>query len=444
MVINKIFNTKYFPVLLFCLAFIIRFVWVYIKYRSNVMINFSDDKGYFDLAVEIIKNGKILYSSDLHLYASAVGPGLLWILSIIILIFGDSWLAIFFISSIISALIPVGIYYLSKSIFSLKVAVFASLYSCFYIWYVLFSATSGKDIWMSFFLLLSIYLLVSLFERKRFTYIKFIFLTFIFAFSFHFDERFLIFTPILLLYIIFSESIFYKKVSLTKALFFIILIVIFSLPWTIRNSNEYDKIVIVSTRIERFTDKIFGYTTKESPFDDLYKLKGRYYIYPFQIDSIIDGSRLFTDGGYRISEEQRNAMKSGLIPEPLSNLDQILIRLNDFIFPIQIHDQFKGMGYTFVGKSQKRNLLYISFYVPIFVLSFIGFYYLHNHNKRIFWLFLSIIIVYTVLHVFLIPFTTHRYRLPLDFIFIIVGWFGFFELLKRLQFLKGDSGELSL
>jgi hypothetical protein len=162
-------------------------------------------------------------------------------------------------------------------------------------------------------------------------------------------------------------------------------------------------------------------------FNDIY---GVYYIHEHQFDSVIAGHKTHTDRGRKISPEMVKAMKRGELPKPLTGIKAMWVRTLSMLEPIQIKGRYERSGYFYYMKSLKHNIATFLFYGILFLFSFPGFYYLYQLNRKVFYIFLFVILSYTFIHALAIPYTNWRYRLPLDSIFIIVGWLGIVNVFR--------------
>jgi 4-amino-4-deoxy-L-arabinose transferase-like glycosyltransferase len=421
----------------FISSLILRFAYAIYVFLKQPL---DENNAYFLLAKKIVEQGAAFYetSSD---YLDATGPGLPWINAITMFIFGENWLGIFFITSVISSLITVFIFKVALLATDKATASFAALWSSVYIFYIMFSASAGKDLWMAFLLIVIIYLLLRLFYKKQFSIFGFVLLLVIFVFSFHLDERLFIFSPFIFFYILCSETKKFSSFRITKSFSFFIGIILLMLPWGIRNYKRYNKIVIISTRTERLTDKIFGYRPRQNVLDGAYELKSEYYIHDYQIDSVLNGTKTITDYGYEISKAQREFMHKGNLPKPFTPKEAFFSRIFSMLRPVQFGGNWERSGYYYYEKSRKHNIVSFLFYGIILFFSFPGFYFLYKKNKNVFYLFIITIFIYTMIHVLTIPYTNWRYRLPLDSIFIIVGCFGLTKLIEN-RYKKVSSIEL--
>ena len=164
-IINKIeqISERKTSLFIFLFTFALRVLFVVFSFLYNVMDSFADDKGYFYLAKEIVQRGKVFYDTNIHLYAEMLGPGLPWINALTISLFGDHWLPIFIVSAGFSALITFLTYKTARLFLEKTPSLFAGIWSSFYFFYYDFSATAGKEIYLSFFFISILYLLIKIF-----------------------------------------------------------------------------------------------------------------------------------------------------------------------------------------------------------------------------------------------------------------------------------------
>ena len=135
-------------------------------------------------------------------------------------------------------------------------------------------------------------------------------------------------------------------------------------------------------------------------------------------------ARLLRNDGIVISNAQVEAMKKGNLPRNFSYAEAVWSRFKIMIRPVQFGGDYERTGNYFQYRSLRNNLVSLFFYAPILFLSIPGFFFLYKTRKSVFCLFTGIVLTYLLLHIFLVPFTIWRYRLPLDPIFIIIGMYG--------------------
>jgi 4-amino-4-deoxy-L-arabinose transferase-like glycosyltransferase len=405
---------------LFSVTLLMRVLYAIAFYFTNPQ---PVTNAYYEIALKILDQGRIFYETGNPYYESA-GPLLPWINALTMMVAGRNYLGLYLVTALVSSLITMYTYKLARIVFDKSISFFIGAWSAFYLFYFYFTPAPGKDMWMAFFMVFLLYKMVMLFRLKEFSYRDFFLFTLMFVFSFHLDERFFVFSPFIFLYILIYETEFFSRFRTGKALIFAGLILVLMVPWTIRNYNVHNKIVIISTRTEAFTDRLFGYEPGEHIMDNFTDIHGAYYISEDQTDSVIKGLKTTTDGGRRIAPEMVTAMRNGNLPRPLTGIKAAMSRLVTMFEPIQLKGRFERTGYFYYKKSWRHNIATFFFYGVLFIFSLPGFYFIYKKDRNAAALFISVIIIYGMIHALAIPYTNWRYRLPLDAIFIIAGCSG--------------------
>ncbi|PKP39118.1 MAG: hypothetical protein CVT98_03215, partial [Bacteroidetes bacterium HGW-Bacteroidetes-15] len=328
---------------------------------------------YYELAQDVIKQGKILYDTS-HPYYEFPGPVIIWINALTMLVFGTNYLGLYLVTSLVSALITLYTFKFSLLFVDKITSFFIGLWSIFYIFYFFYTPTPGKDIWMAFFMIFLLYQFYRLFIENSFSISRFIIFTTAYVISFHLDERYFIFAPFIGLYILYWETYAFKKFAIVKTISFGVLMILLMIPWTIRNYQKHDKLIILSTRTEAFTDPLFGYEPRGHMMDEFNDIYGAYYIHDYQIDSVISGLKTRTDMGRRIDVAMVDAMKRGELPKPLTGFSAFNTRIVSMFEPIQFKGRYERTGYYYYQKSLKHNIATFLFYGILFLFSFPGFY----------------------------------------------------------------------
>lgn len=423
-------NDKKIALNLLLITFVLRAIYGIIYYYINYP---PESYLYYRVAELILEQGKIFYNT-INDYQNVVGPVLPWLNAFTMLIFGQNYLGLYIVSALGSSLVTFYTYKTARLFLNKKISLFIGIWSTFYLFYYYVVPSPGKDIWMSFFTIFLIYNIILMYFKGNFTIYNFIWFTITYTISFHLDERFFMFFPILIIFILWYETKGFKKYRVKFTLIFIILTLVLMTPWTIRNYIKYNKIVLISTRTQLLTDKILGYPETKLPILDFMDPYGRYYIKDAQIDSIISGKKNYTDGGHKISTKQIEAMKRGKLPHFLSPWERYWINAKKLLRPMQfVKGEYTKTGYCYYEQSLRNRISQFLFYGLMFIFSFPGFYFIYLTNRRIFWLFLFIVLIWLLIHTFFVPFTNWRYRLPLDAIFIIVGCYGIVELYMKIR-----------
>ncbi|ALO15764.1 hypothetical protein L21SP5_02131 [Salinivirga cyanobacteriivorans] len=417
---------------IFGLALVLRAAYAIFAYSQNVMANFADDNLYFEIGKKVAGQGQIFYETADWRY-DIIGPFLPWVNGLTIGVFGDSWLPVFLVTAVVSAAISLLIYRTTLFIAGRKPALLAGLWSVFYVFYLRYVPTAGKDLWMAFLLLIIVYYLIKTYNERLGKMRKTIFMTIVFAASMHLDERFIVFGPLILFYLIYMEIISHKTKRWRIPGTFVLLSILLLIPWNLRNYKKFEKPVILTTRTERITDKILGIEHKKRPFEWLYDSANIYQIKPDHYDSIVSGLKTHTDGGYRISPKQRKAMAKGHLPEQMSTLESVWMRLKILLRPFQWGGEYQKKGFFYVEYSSRHNWASFLFYGLMLFASFPGFWWLFRKKREAFYLLAGVIGVYVLAHALAVPWTTERYRLPIAAFFIIAGGIGMGWLLEQIK-----------
>jgi 4-amino-4-deoxy-L-arabinose transferase-like glycosyltransferase len=411
---NLLLNIKGWHI--FIGAIIVRVAYLALFYSPDYYKNLSDDIAYMNLAVEMINQG--IFITDLEqlgLYSSIVGPGIGFLILPVVLVFGKNWLAVFIYTSVVSALIPVLIYKLGKLLSTSYVAVFAALWAIIYVPLIKLNLSCGKDVWMTLLFTAIIYLFLHPNFKKGFKYI--IYSAILYVLLIHVDERFLVISPVLFIWLIWNIKIDLKY-RVRRTVMFILVCIVFSVPWIVRNYITYDRVVLISVRTAGFTDKLFGYEPKEYfPTHE-----GRWYLSESQIDSVKNS--LFNNAILKkVEQQQIDAIREGKIPHKFSYAETVMASFINFWEPIDINKGYYQTGYRYdPAWSFKHNISVFFTYGVMLLFFFFGIWRLWITRPNELKLIISLILIYSLVHALFIPFTVFRYRIPIDPLIIILGW----------------------
>jgi 4-amino-4-deoxy-L-arabinose transferase-like glycosyltransferase len=429
-------NENKFLFLVFVFALILRISFSLYQYSHNVIATFGDDNCYKHFGQEILNQGPFVTDLEsLGPCAGAAGPGIGLILSIIYFLFGINWLPVFIVNSILGAFICVLIYFLGKQLANTETGIISSLYSTIYILFIRSTPTGGKEIWMTFFVVIILLLLIPSLKADRIN-AKLWGLGVVYAFFVHLDERYLVYSPFLALcFLCFDRNSF--PVRIKKSLLFTGTLLILMVPWTIRNYHVYHRVIIIGVRTNPFTEKLLGYE-HEKYYDDNYTLG--WYISPGRTDSIIKGLTDKYDDGTKIPSQQITAMKNGRLPRYFSRSEVMWASFKRLWQPFILNEgMYYHTGYRFISWSVIHNVFVILTYSWLLFFLPFGLYYLFKHNKVSFYIILSIFLIHTFTHILFIPFTEDRYRIPIDPLVIIASMAGLLFFINK--FLLKDTNQ---
>jgi 4-amino-4-deoxy-L-arabinose transferase-like glycosyltransferase len=404
--------------------------WVYINYAKNIM-----SQGIFVPDIIKLKEG-ISTPTGLRGGASAfIGPGFPLIVAFVFMFFGENFLPVILLNALISSLLCLLIFYIGRELFNERVAVFASVWSIFYILFIKYTPRILKENWLAFLFPLIIFLFLRETKRKEISLYFLLLISILFTCLIHMDERYFTYFPFLLIGFIFLDKDSWKK-GLKKALSFSLIVFALMVPWLIRNYIVYNRIIIISVRTAPFTEKLFGYSHVEY----FKSYKDAWYLSPDQINSVLLGN-LVTNRSGKISEEQVDAMRDGIIPKPFSKFEIYLSRFIELWEPIDLKRSYYQCGYRYDGVWSLRHNLSVGLtYGILLPFAFIGLIIFFKQKRNIAIFLASILFLHSLINVLFIPFTINRYRIPIDTIIILLGVYGFIELFNNIKIKINKSG----
>lgn len=431
-------NTKYSKksliIIIFVLAFVLRSGYSLYAYKNNFMENLGDDWGRWQYALNVIAQGPFVTQVE-HFYKPEAtrGPVLPWIMSILILFFGENWLPIFFLNAFIGSLTCILIFLICEQHIKNRIlGLFAGLWAAFHVSFIRYTATAGNEVWVPFFIVLMVFILLSLKKLKSWDkslYKNLFLLSLIFALLIHTDERYLSYLPFVFMVILFWD---HRNLinGIKKGMLFVFVVLILMVPWIIRNYVVFDNLVILTTRTASLTSKFINYN------DDLVfkHTSDCFHLSETQIDSVISGLKTKFDDGDDIDPLQIEAMKNGHIPHLFSTSEAFWSRFKLLWQPIHLKGFYRITGFNYEGKwSLRHNLAVGLSYGLLIPFLFIGLVKLYHQKKKIAIFLFSILLYHSTIHVLFVPYTRDRYRIPVDAIVIILGVYG---ILTSYRYIK--------
>lgn len=395
-------------------------------------INQHDSGSYIKVAYHVMEEGPFytnIQDADYPDSFKAIAPFLPWVLAILLWVFNGSIIALFVFNSIIASLTIYILYLVIKRLYDLRIANLAALIMCFQDGILRRGPTAGKELWMIFLLVSTLYLYIVF--RDKGSIFHLITFAFVSACLMHVDERFL-FIPILyaIHYLVFDKR--KLKVRIGNTALFILIVITLAVPWVVRNYKVYNELVLISIRTRPLTQlfsskqTVFGQknaSLPKRPFN---------FISQAQADSLVKGYEIH-DKPILLSEEQIDYMKRGNLPKPSSRIVTMLITVKELWSPFHFRDRWVGGGYLFYPKASVlnnylRGPIYCLILVP-FVLSVL----LLRFTKDEYVLLLTVIIIlYTAIHMISIPYTNSRYRVSMDAYICIIAMELIRTMYKRL------------
>jgi hypothetical protein len=156
------------------------------------------------------------------------------------------------------------------------------------------------------------------------------------------------------------------------------------------------------------------------------------------------GYEVTDNAGRVLSGQQYDAIRNhNLVPYKFSFLKNAWMSFRTLWKPIDITYNYTTGGYRFDGKwSWKHNMAIGLLYGLLLPFGFAGLLHLARKKNKLAVFFGSVLLFHTVIHVLFIPFTRFRYRIPVDFILIILGCSSMLVLFSWFiqEFINRDPG----
>jgi len=203
-------------------------------------------------------------------------------------------------------------------------------------------------------------------------------------------------------------------------------------PWLIRNYNVYDKVVILTVRTTKFTDKFFGY-----PVYDYTKRHNEYQFIHHWNDSmkndIINGKEV-PGIKRKIYDNLKLGLTNGSVPHKYSKLEKYYAEFKEFWRPVRFNGGYVGNGFKYKGPSWslKHNLSQGISYGLLLPFLIIGILMLIREKNKYGILLIIILLIHTYIHVVL-DHAINRYRIPIDPFIIIIAFYAINNLCLKFK-----------
>ena len=473
-------SDKQLIIVIFIIALIIRLgfgIYIFLQKGSS---GFDDDWDYISYAKNIISQG--IFVPDISTFYSnsyLVGPVFPLIIAFSFIIFGETYWPIIILNAVLSAFIPILIYYLGKFCFSKKTGLLAALWSVFYVQHIYRIPTVLKEVTNCFVFLLIIIIFFKVLNERKISY-KDLILPIVFSILIHMDERFFTYFPIIILcFLLFNKSSL--KISFKKCLVFASITIFLMLPWLIRNYYVYNRVVVLTERTTKFTDKLFGYNNylieneeKKLHADKVHKFTlsifSHYMDYSefehkSKLDSFLTNYDLNEEYsfGQMLSINEKNdfakteidsllieykskpsyignsklyniigGLKYNIRPHKFSYWERRFIELKEYFRPFRLSAGYIGDGFRFQGIwSFKHNISLTATYGILLPFFMVGIYYILKRKNTNGIILLILVFIHMIIHVFLYH-VRNRYRIPTDAFIILISFYGICNIYNNI------------
>ncbi len=419
---NNFFLNINFKAISIILAISLIFRVGYSIYSFNTIdtSRFGDDWDYISYAQNILDQGVWVEDiSKLRGNAHLVGPGFPLVLAGIFKIFGEKYVAVYLINSLISSIMVVLMIYLGKELFNNRVGFMSGTWCVFYVLFIYYIPTCLKEVWLIFFITLCIYLFILDTKREKITWRNSIFVC-AYSFLIHVDERFFSLFPIFLIFYAILDNSNWRN-GLYKATIFGIFVCLSMIPWSIRNYKVYQKPIILTKRTEPLTDLILF---KDTDGERNYRYGYDYNLdlYQSYADSIMKG--LQVKDSFVFKKTLTRGIELGYIPHRFNKIERWYAEFMEYWRPVRFKGGYINHGFRFQGPAWSwygnlsRGLTY-GILLPFFVFGI--FLIIKSKNKYGYFL-LSIIFVHMYTHIELFH-VVNRYRIQIDPLVILISFY---------------------
>jgi len=378
------------------------------------------------------------------LYGSTIGPGYPLIVALNFLISGlDKFWFLIFVQCLMGTLTVLVVYKLAFKMSNNKIVAFLSgLWLSIYIQYIWYTPWVLKETLVFILFPCSIYLAIKIRDSLELASKETIFFILCFTYLIHSDERYIIFLPFILLFILVPFNYFKKRLLTLFVL--LIGIIVFMLPWLYRNYLVYNRPVILTVRTTVLTDKFLGYEPLWS-YEKSYNSLTKQYrirtgsektipIYKSIVDSLLSGKQIKSteENIYGLNNIKEQVSK-GNIPVPFNKVKRFWSYFKAFWQPCNFKGNFTGSGYRYEAPWNMRlnitSILQYGILLPFFIY---GIYIIFKNKNQIGIFLFVIIFIHAFVHIF-ITWSNTRYRLPIDSFIIIIAFTGIFNLFEKIK-----------
>jgi hypothetical protein len=323
-------------------------------------------------------------------------------------LFSDPRLPFIFYNIVLSSLLVPVLYYLAKELFNNKIGWLMVIWGIFYEDYSKRIIYILKEPTINFLLPLILLLFIkSLRNRNNFWYVFFFAVSF--SYLIHVDERYFAYLPLFALGYLLEKPFNINK-SINKMLIWVGIILIFMLPWGIRNYLAYDQVVILSPRTTAFTSKFWGNDISKTHFSD-------------------NSQNIFL--GTSLSKAEEFGKNHGITPREYGKYEKYGRAFVNFWQPTYFQATYIQYGYRPMVWSTFHNIKSIFFYGIFLPFYLIGIFFLFKEKNYLGLFLCSIPILHSLMHTAMV-WPLERYRSPITFIVVMIGIWAIQQLYLKI------------
>jgi 4-amino-4-deoxy-L-arabinose transferase-like glycosyltransferase len=340
-----------------------------------------------------------------------VGPIIPILVGFFIKIFGNPYFPMFIYNILATSFVVPVLFYLGKEVFNRNIGWMIAIWGVLYIDYFKYNPDILKEPTVFLFLPLTLFFLVKSIKTTSYWFYSFL-SAITYVWLIHSDERYFLYFPIFALVFFLKRPLVLRK-TIQNILIWVGLVFLLMLPWNIHNYKVFNQVVIISSRTTAFTSKIWGKNISSMNFTE----KDKSSIYDLEqsthpIDKLKD--------------------IYGVTPREYTGFELYIRAFVNFWQPAYFRANLIQYGTVIQKWSSRHNILSIVFYgifLPFYIIGLVLLIIKRNHLG----LFLAIIpVIHSIIHAFMI-WPLERYRSPIVFIVVLIGFWAATELYKNVK-----------
>ena len=383
---------------LFIFSLGLKLALTYREYSASGISNWSDAKYYMRLGTSFHSGDFYPEYKDLQHPLMVVGPMLPLLVAWAKTLTGSIIWPMLLFNCLLSALLVYVLFELGKRVVGIKTGYFMALWSVFHFNFIRMNYQVIKEPLLILLLPLIILCLINVYEQRK-TILNLVLSSLLFSVLIHTDERFIVYFPI---FIIFIYVVSRSRHKLSQVLLWLTILIVSMIPWTIRNYNQYGELVLLTPRTTALTSKFFGSDLSEIDFNaesNIRRLQSS--------KKVIEAEKLY-----------------GIAPRTYGRFEKYFMNAYHFWKPTYFKLNYVHTGYYPIKWSLLHNLNSIVFY-GVFLPFYLAGLILAVWRKNLFILFLGTMpVMYGLGSTLMLIWPMERYRMPVDFLIILVAcWF---------------------
>jgi len=380
---------------LFLVSLMIRLFFTFTDYSLNGTDKWADSWRYYNAGVSFAQGDFYPKPSEVRPFM-VDGPSIPITVAVSTLVFSDPIWPVLVLNCLVSALLVFVLYKLGEEIVSKNAGVMLAFWSVFNFGFIQLNHQILKEPHVITLVPLITLLLIYVYKNKNAVH-NVILSALLFSWLIHVDERFLAYSPIIVIAMMLSKRV---KGRLQLAVLWVIVLIASMIPWTIRNHMQFDEIVILTPRTTSFTSKIWGSNILPMHFEDSL------------------AKELWN--GLRMNQAKNEAEQAGIDLREYGKIEKYYMAFYHYWKPVYLKTNFIQYGFRPVKWSLRHNLSGIAFY-GIFLPFYLYGMFASIAKKNYLVFILSLIpLFHSLLHTIMI-WPLERYRLPSNFIIVIVA-----------------------